>query len=712
MAKHFISIAIIFVSIGCQAQIILKGKVYDDNNLPLIGANVFLKGSYNGTTTDTSGNFTLPIQDIDSAYLTISFLGYQTQFLKLTEKNCNSLLTIHLSENFDKLDEVIITAGSFEASEKNRAVVLDPIEIATTASSEGNILGALATFPGVQKNGETGKILVRGGDSHESKTYMDGLLVSSPYTSSVPDLPARGRFSPFMFNGIMFSTGGYSAEYGQALSSVLELNTPGQFDESVTSVGLMNLGASIGHTEVNTRMAYSGEINYTNLYPYFKMAKHHLNWIKTPESFGGNFYCRLKTGKKGTIKADMTCTHSSSNLDYSNFNSTYNKIGLANTNVFVKTNYNTEINKKLILKIGFAHNTNSDTKNLDTDKFKENLMSDHLKMGAIYYASKILSAKAGIEMLALDYKSEFNQSTEKLNFTNHVQDIISATYAESDIKISKGIALRAGVRGEYSSFSQKPNIAPRVSTAIKISKVGQVSLAYGKYYQQPQPDYLKYTHSLDFEQADHFILNYQLEKNKRFLRTEVYYKKYNKLVTYTENNYGRFENLHNLGSGYAKGIDFFWKDSKTFRYTDYWISYSWLDTKRKFENYPLSVSPDFASSHHASVVVKRWIRQINSQLSLTYSFSSGRPYNNPNLQTFMSERTPAIHDVSANFSYITNLWGNFTIVHLSVTNILGFENIYTYRYSAIGDNKGSYQETPVKSMVDRSIMLGIFISIK
>jgi hypothetical protein len=94
----------------------------------------------------------------------------------------------------------------------------------------------------VQKQGETGKIIVRGGDNNESATYMDGLLVSSPYYSSMPDLPSRGRFSPFMFNGVMFSTGGYSAEYGQALSSVLELKTPGLFDENITSLSIMDVG--------------------------------------------------------------------------------------------------------------------------------------------------------------------------------------------------------------------------------------------------------------------------------------------------------------------------------------------------------------------------------------------------------------------------------------------------------------------------------------
>ena len=168
-----------------------------------------------------------------------------------------------------------------DAGDKKRAVLLNSLDIATTASSDSDIYGALSTFPGAQKQGETGKIIVRGGDSYETNTYMDGMLVSSPYMSTMPDLPARGRFSPFMFNGVMFSTGGYSAEYGQALSSVLELKTPGLFDEDVTSVSLMNVGVGLSHTVRNLNSAYTVEANYNNLTPYFLMAKYSL-WSRSP----------------------------------------------------------------------------------------------------------------------------------------------------------------------------------------------------------------------------------------------------------------------------------------------------------------------------------------------------------------------------------------------------------------------------------------------
>ena len=66
---------------------------------------------------------------------------------------------------------------------------------------------------------------MRGGEADETQIFIDGIRVFTPYSPTAKNIPTRGRFSPFLFKGITFSTGGYSAEYGQALSSVLLLNS-------------------------------------------------------------------------------------------------------------------------------------------------------------------------------------------------------------------------------------------------------------------------------------------------------------------------------------------------------------------------------------------------------------------------------------------------------------------------------------------------------
>ena len=79
---------------------------------------------------------------------------------------------------------------------------MNPVELVTVAGANGDFYKALQTLPGTQLQGETGRLLVRGGSSEETQTYIDGLHVLVPYTSSGINSPARTRYSTFMFNGI------------------------------------------------------------------------------------------------------------------------------------------------------------------------------------------------------------------------------------------------------------------------------------------------------------------------------------------------------------------------------------------------------------------------------------------------------------------------------------------------------------------------------
>jgi hypothetical protein len=128
-------------------------------------------------------------------------------------------------------------------------VILRPLDIVTTGS-DADIYSALETLPGTQQIGETEGLFVRGGSASETKTIIDDMTVQNPFYSSVPDIPSRGRFSAFLFKGIVFSTGGYSAQYGQALSSVMVLKTQDLAPKTQTAINLMALGFGGMHTNV------------------------------------------------------------------------------------------------------------------------------------------------------------------------------------------------------------------------------------------------------------------------------------------------------------------------------------------------------------------------------------------------------------------------------------------------------------------------------
>jgi hypothetical protein len=206
-----------------------------------------------------------------------------------------------LRDDVNSLDTVVITAGTFEANDNSKVSVLKPLDVVTTASAVGDFVGALQTLPGTSNVAEDGRLFVRGGTADETQIFIDGIRVFTPYTPTTNNIPARGRYSPFLFDGITFSTGGYSAEYGQALSSVLLLNTINEPDQDKTDIGIMSVGASLGNTQKWDKTSLSVNVNYINLAPYLEIFEDRNEWQKPFEGAQGETVFRQKF-KNGLFK--------------------------------------------------------------------------------------------------------------------------------------------------------------------------------------------------------------------------------------------------------------------------------------------------------------------------------------------------------------------------------------------------------------------------
>ena len=157
-------------------------------------------------------------------------------------------------------------------------------------------MGALQTLPGTSTVSEDGRLFVRGGSAGETQVFIDGLRVFQPFNATANNIPTRGRFSPFLFKGITFSTGGYSAEYGQALSSVLLLNTTDVPEQEKTDISVMSVGGGVGHTEIWGNESLSINTSYINLAPYESLipSNQGVRWNKPYASISGEAVFRSK----------------------------------------------------------------------------------------------------------------------------------------------------------------------------------------------------------------------------------------------------------------------------------------------------------------------------------------------------------------------------------------------------------------------------------
>ena len=692
------------------AQVNITGYVTDHKGQPIVGANVYLKDTYDGTSTDLEGYFSFVTEETGEQVLIATFIGYKTLETPVNLNEKTPVFKISLKENINKLEAVVISAGSFSAGEETKREVLKPIDIVTTAGSTADIAGALNTLPGTQTVGEEGRLFVRGGSGEETKTYIDGMQVLMPYNAAVPNTPSRGRFSPFMFKGTSFSTGGYSAEYGQALSSALILNTKDIPAHSRTDFSIMSVGLDAATTRVWEKSSFSGKIQYTNISPYFSLVKQSIDLEKPPVALDGNFAFRQQLNKNGLLKFygnfnRSTLTSLEEDIDDPNMKTRYQ---LDNDYYYFNTSYQDIINDKWSIKSGFSYTSGKDDIKIDEDKVKESENGMHVKTTFGYDHSSKLSVNFGGEVFHRKYNYSLSNPEIGQRDNPAFDEQLFAGFAEADLYTSNKFVARVGTRWEYSTLSEEGHFAPRLSMGYKTGEKGQVSIAYGQFQQTAQNDLVRVADHLQPEKADHYILNYQWLTDKQTFRIETYYKDYYDLVVFDNNRIYDPSAYLNTGEGYAKGIDLFWRDNKTFNNVDYWVSYSYLDTKRKYRDFPAEAVPTFASEHNFSFVYRHFISSIKCQVGWTYSFASGRPYHNPEDPGFNAFKTKSYHDLSMNISY---LWKDNIILHAFVTNVLGTDNVFGYEYGNQFNEAGRLNRRAIRPMAPRFIFLGVFITL-
>lgn len=688
---------LIFLSLlTCQpalAQTLIKGSVRSAAGA-VKNANISVKGTYDGTSADSLGNFSFTTTESGSRLILVSAVGYSSDSLKTEIADKELTFQFLLRKKPGELNEVVISAGTFVTGDKGKNTVLNSIDVATTAGGEAaDIFSALRTLPGSQTSSAENGFFVRGGAAYETKTYFDGLLVKTPFGTQLPDQASRGRFSPFLFKGTTFSAGGYSAQYGQALSSALMLESKDLPEKTVTNVSLMSLGAGIDQAFRMKNSSLSIGANYINLQPAFSILKQRTSWDKAPEIAGGTLQYKLKTAKAGMLKvySEFSDTRLGLTPDYFGDKTYFDN---HNQNIYVNSTYQDLLSKDWKVQGGVSYSRNHDRGLTGTALYAREDQLTQGRLTATRFTGGLSSWRSGIEI------QQFERLESMNSLSRGYRDLLSSAFTEADIYFTAQLVARIGVRAEYSDYLKKWNLAPRTSLAYKTGEQSQLSFAFGRFYQSPEEEYLVQTRALDFENADHYVLNYQRVAKGTTLRAEAWYKDYKDL---TKN---AAEGFNNSGKGYARGFEIFWRDKKSVRSGDYWVSYSFLDSRRNFRDYPAAATPEFAAKHTLNVVYKQWIPAISSQLGATYTFASGRTYEDPGNPEFRGSKTPAFNNLSMNISYLSKIFKLPTVIYASLSNLPGFKHVYGYHFSADGELKQAISPPAL-----RNVFIGLFITI-
>jgi TonB dependent receptor/CarboxypepD_reg-like domain len=727
----FCCIPLLGIMFPVAAQHKISGTVYNEKDKPVYGASVFLENTLDGATTDSMGVFKFTTTETGAQTIVVTEVSYDNAGMPINiDGDVTGIILRMHSKKSHELTEVVITAGAFEASNDKNKTTLKPLDIVTTAGANADVVKAMETLPGTQQTGTDNGLLVRGGDASEAAITVDRIVVQNAFISGPPGVSTRSRFGAFSYQGVSFSSGGYSARYGQALSGVLELTTTDMPEKSNLNLGANMGGLYASGTKKWTNSALDFGLAYTNLTPFYGLATTNFNFYKVPVGGSGNLRYVWAPNKNGIFKISLNTSYTESGITipnpyaYDTVSGSVNPLGKLGNNInfvtkdqyyFSTASYKQTFKNKYTLFMAASYSYDQTDNMFATVPLGEKDNRTQLRTEIKDYVNARFSLLAGTEIQNFGVSKTYNTSSQQFTETQ------VAGYAEMEwIPINK-IALRTGLRAEHSELLGKANLAPRISLAYKSGDNSQFSVASGMFYQNPDNEYLLVSSKLNMQRADHYIANWQWSKKEKLLRLEAYYKSYSDLVrelgsTYDPNRYRYImnANLDNSGHGYAQGAELFWHDKHTVKNLDYWISYSYIDTRRLYRNFPFEATPSFIATHNLNLVGKYFVDKWSTNFSATYTFASGYPYFDPNKplnsSTFLNDVTPAFNNIALTLSYLHTFGRWFTVFYVSIDNITDNHNIFGYRYSYDATGR-AYDKSPIIPALYRTVFVGVNMSL-
>ncbi len=229
-----------------SGQVKIHGKITDNEGKPVEFATVRIGGTAIGTTSGLEGDYSLSCPSSDTITVHFSCIGYREENRKLIDAKGDITLNMRLQLNSEMLQQVEVTelkkqtgsVGTIDASELRKSPDV----------SGGSVESLITTMAGVTSSNEmSSQYSVRGGSYDENSVYINGIEVYRPLLVTSGQQEGLSIINPDLVGSIGFSTGGFPAEYGDKMSSVLDITyrQPESFEGSV-SASLMGASLSIG----------------------------------------------------------------------------------------------------------------------------------------------------------------------------------------------------------------------------------------------------------------------------------------------------------------------------------------------------------------------------------------------------------------------------------------------------------------------------------
>jgi hypothetical protein len=693
-----------------QELLTVNGNITSESGEKLTYVNVYFMDTLEGTISDSTGNFSIKTKLGGHRILRISHIGFEQVDLSLSVNSDMKSIEVVLEKSFMEMDQVTVSASSFTMADEE-GQTLTSMDIVTTAGAAADIFRAIQTFPGVNSVDEGAGMYVRGGDVSETTVILDQATISHPYKYESDTGGYFGMISPFLLSGTYFSSGGFSAKYGNVLSGVLAMESLDLPTRSSVNIGAGLAALSLGGAWLiepeKIGIQYSG--NYSDTKYLFKVNGGEDRFKKVPISWDGNVNAVYKYSPMGQFKLFHY-----SNLDEIGVNvetPTFDGIMLSdNGTQLTNIQWRHLFGNGLVAKSSFSLNKFNQGMamgnfNRDMDdslvKWRTDLsftVSENMKINTGFIADDLKT------ILAMTYPLDQNDLSETAKtgtFDINYKTRHYGFYAETEMNLSRRLFSIIGLRSDVLDNPRQTEIDPRISLNYRLSDRQFLKVASGIYHQYPQAQYRDEWNgnpNLKAMQATHAIVGYEYKAEITNLKVELYQKNYTNLVLKDS-----VVNFTNDGKGYAYGADIFLKSNLPI--ISGWVSYSYLQSERKELDH-LKMSPtDYDINHNLTAALKMNIATVNS-LGLTYKYTTGKPFT-PARDEWNLARLPAMQRLDLSMSRIYFFGtGKIMVIYGAISNVLDKENVYGYIYSP------DYSErTELKSTHGRNVYFGFSLNL-
>lgn len=701
----------------------INGIVSDfSSGEPLISATIFLEGTTIGTKTNTKGFYSLQGIKAGKYVIRVTYIGYEKYTKEITlQSNENLHLNVKLKQDVLQIEEIHV--------ESDREVLQREITISTTnipvaqikdikVGGESDVFRTLQFLPGVLTSSQiSSNLFVRGGSPDQNLVLLDEAPIYNPSH-------LFGFFSTFNTNAIKdvnLLKGGFEAEYGNRLSSVLNLTQKdGNRNEykGNLSLGLISSKADIEGPVGNGAFFISGRRTYLDLITVLLDSD-------LPNFYFYDVNAKIVQDIGGKGKLSITGFMSSDKLNYDVGNTI---IDMNTGNNLLSVNWSHIFTNNLFSSLNLSYSnyeikfTGGET---GYDFIMDNSIKDiTLKWKLDWYIQKNASATVGFEAIKLNFKYHLN-FTGDVDTTLNLGDLSStrfsipdmnySAFAQTKFNLTDEFALQLGTRFNYYQLNNSLCFEPRIALRYIFNDFVSLKLAYGIYNQNVRIATMQNFNIIDtwlpsdttvpISKSNHYIFSLETKPLKDSkLNFDAYYKTMtdiSELNMFTLNT-SVVSDVVFLGDAFTYGFEVFFQ--KNFGRVTGWMGYGFGIVKAQFDsiNSGRYFTPKYARKHDFKTVIQYKIID-NLEIGGSFILQSGQYYTGAtsrvklfppndsfgNNKITTSERyglqLPPSHRLNIYLAYSFKTFGKESRLSLDVYNVYNRRDILMRIYDVAND---------------------------